>query len=128
MSIWEKQHLLILDDSLKNYLFTAVKNRCLNHIKKAKLPFADMPDELMAISPGHAADRILEGQETQHHINRLIEQLPTKCKQVFLLSRMFDLSYKEIAEIMDISTKTVENQIGIALKYLKENLKRQSTP
>jgi RNA polymerase sigma-70 factor (ECF subfamily) len=41
---------------------------------------------------------------------------------------MFDLSYKEIAEIMDISTKTVENQIGIALKYLKENLKRLSTP
>jgi RNA polymerase sigma-70 factor (ECF subfamily) len=87
-----------------------------------------MPDEFTAVSPGHAVDRILEGQETQQHINRLIEQLPTKCKQVFLLSRMFDLSYKEIAEIMDISTKTVENQIGIALKYLKENLKRLSTP
>ena len=128
VSIWEKQQLLILDDSLKNYLFTAVKNRCLNHIKKAKLPFAEMPDEFTAVSPGHAVDRILEGQETQQHINRLIEQLPTKCKQVFLLSRMFDLSYKEIAEIMDISTKTVENQIGIALKYLKENLKRLSTP
>lgn len=122
MSIWEKQELLILDDSLKNYLFTSVKNRCLNHIKKARLPFAEMPDEFVAVSPAHAADKILEGKETQNRITQLIEQLPTKCKQVFLLSRMFDLSYKEIAEIMDISTKTVENQIGIALKFLKEHM------
>jgi RNA polymerase sigma-70 factor (ECF subfamily) len=126
VTIWEKQQLLILDDSLKNYLFTAVKNRCLNHIKKARLPFADMPDEFLAVSPEHSADRILEGKELQNHITRLIEQLPAKCKQVFLLSRMFDLSYKEIAEIMDISTKTVENQIGIALKFLKESTGRNT--
>jgi len=125
VSIWEKRQALILDDSLKSYLFKAVKNRCLNHIKKARLPFADMPDEFNAISPAYAADRVLEGKELQIHINQLIEQLPTKCKQVFLLSRMFDLSYKEIAEIMDISTKTVENQIGIALKFLKENTRSQ---
>jgi RNA polymerase sigma-70 factor (ECF subfamily) len=121
VSIWEKRNALILDDSLKSYLFKSVKNRCLNHIKKARLPFADMPDEFSAISPAPSADRILEGKELQIHINQLIDQLPTKCKQVFLLSRMFDLSYKEIAEIMDISAKTVENQIGIALKFLKEN-------
>lgn len=121
VSIWEKRNALILDDSLKSYLFKSVKNRCLNHIKKARLPFADMPDEFSVISPAPSADRILEGKELQIHINQLIDQLPTKCKQVFLLSRMFDLSYKEIAEIMDISAKTVENQIGIALKFLKEN-------
>lgn len=125
MSIWEKQELLILDESLKNYLFTSVKNRCLNHIKKARLPFSEMQDEFVAVSPAHTADRQLEGKELQNLITRLIEQLPTKCKQVFLLSRMFDLSYKEIAEIMDISTKTVENQIGIALRFLKENTGRR---
>ncbi|MFN4915240.1 MAG: RNA polymerase sigma-70 factor [Sphingomonadales bacterium] len=125
VSIWEKRHSLILDDSLKNYLFTAVKNRCLNHIKKAKLPFAEMPDEFTPASTAPSADHILEGKELQNRITLLIEQLPTKCKQVFLLSRMFDLSYKEIAEIMDISTKTVENQIGIALKFLKENTGRR---
>jgi RNA polymerase sigma-70 factor (ECF subfamily) len=124
VSIWEKRDALILDDSLKNYLFTAVKNRCLNHIKKARLPFADMPDEFVAVSSSPTADTLMDGKELQNHINRLIEQLPTKCKQVFLLSRIFDLSYKEIAEIMDISTKTVENQIGIALKFLKENTGR----
>ena len=120
VSIWEKRDHLILDESLKNYLFTAVKNRCLNHIKKARLPFSDMPDDFNPPSPAHAADRLLEAKETQAHVTALIEQLPSKCKQVFLLSRMFDLSYKEIAEIMDISSKTVENQIGIALKFLKE--------
>jgi len=126
VSIWEKQQLLILDDSLKNYLFKAVKNRCLNRIKKARLPFAEMPDEFLAVSLEHAADRMLEGKDLQHQITLLIEQLPTKCKQVFLLSRMFDLSYKEIAQIMDISTKTVENQIGIALKFLKESTGRNA--
>ncbi|MFM6951538.1 MAG: sigma factor-like helix-turn-helix DNA-binding protein, partial [Bacteroidota bacterium] len=49
------------------------------------------------------------------------DKLPTKCKQVFLFSRVHELSYKEIAELMDISPKTVENQIGLALKFLKEH-------
>lgn len=120
LSIWEKRGQLEFNDGLKNYMFTAVKNRCLNHIKKARLPFTDMPDEFDATSLLPAADKALEGKEMQAYINSLIEALPPKCKQVFLLSRMFDLSYKEISDIMDISPKTVENQIGIALKYLKE--------
>jgi RNA polymerase sigma-70 factor (ECF subfamily) len=63
----------------------------------------------------------LEAKESTAKINQLIDKLPTKCKQVFLFSRMHELSYKEIAELMDISPKTVENQIGLALKFLKEN-------
>lgn len=121
LAIWEKRDSLELDGSLKNYLFTSVKNRCLNHIKKAKLPFSDMPDDFQvsADSDGNA-EKQMEGKEIRTLIHQLIDKLPPKCKQVFLLSRMFDLSYKEISEIMDISPKTVENQIGLALKFLKE--------
>jgi RNA polymerase sigma-70 factor (family 1) len=121
LSVWEKRDSLELNLSLKNYLFTSVKNRCLNHIKKAKLPFAEMPDEFEFHADINSnAQKQLENKELKSYIHNLIDQLPPKCKQVFLLSRYFDLSHKEISDVMDISPKTVENQIGIALKFLKE--------
>jgi RNA polymerase sigma-70 factor (ECF subfamily) len=124
IAIWDRRDLLVFDDSLKNYLFTGVKNKCLNHIKKVRLPFADMPDEFpIASSDASAADH-LQSRETEKSIHLLIARLPTKCRMVFLLSRMQELSYKEIAAVMDITPKTVENQIGIALKFLKDNLNK----
>jgi RNA polymerase sigma-70 factor (ECF subfamily) len=64
----------------------------------------------------------MQARETEGKIQLLIEMLPNKCRQVFLLSRIHELSYKEIAEIMDITPKTVENQIGLALKFLKQGM------
>lgn len=122
LSIWDKRGTLSFDDNLKNYLFKAVKNRCLNAIKRNKLPFQEMDETLPVIAnQSNALDR-MEANEVQKSITFHINRLPNKCKQVFLLSRMQELSYKEIAELMDISPKTVENQIGIALKFLKESL------
>lgn len=122
VAIWDKRDNLVFDDSLKNYLFTGVKNKCLNHIKRARLPFADMPDEFPLPSNDTNAAERMQGQEMEKRVHSLINRLPSKCRTVFLLSRMHELSYKEIAGIMDITPKTVENQIGIALKFLKENL------
>ncbi len=122
MAIWEKRENLEFNDGLKSYLFTGVKNRCLNFIKKSKLPFSDMPDELPVPSKDASASEHMESIETEKKVHDLINQLPTKCRQVFLLSRMHEMSYKEIADIMDIAPKTVENQIGIALKFLKNGL------
>lgn len=122
VSVWEKRNMLVLDESLKSYLFTAVKNRCLNHIKKARLPFSEMPEEFEAPSHAHLPDKDIEAKELQIRVTQVIDELPPKCKQAFLLSRLYEFSYKEIAEVMDISSKTVENQIGIALKHLKHRL------
>ena len=80
-----------------------------------------MPDEMPVPSKEHGALDHLEAKELSERITSVIDKLPTKCKQVFLLSRMHEMSYKEIAELMDISPKTVENQIGIALKFLRES-------
>ena len=109
------------DPGLKSYLFRSVKNRCLNNIKRQRLPFDEMPDEMPVASKDHGALDQLEAKEMSERITLEIDKLPTKCKQVFLLSRMHEMSYKEIAELMDISPKTVENQIGIALKFLRES-------
>ena len=61
--------------------------------------------------------------ETRDKVQYFVDKLPTRCRQVFLLSRVHELSHKEIAELMDISVKTVENQIGFALKFLRDALK-----
>lgn len=122
LAIWEKRDQLELTPGLKNYLFTSVKNRCLNHIKKARLAFAEMPDELPVATLDPGILERMQAAETNKKVQILIDALPAKCRQVFLLSRMHELSYKEISELLDISPKTVENQIGIALKFLKENM------
>jgi RNA polymerase sigma-70 factor, ECF subfamily len=64
----------------------------------------------------------LDAAETERIIHRLIDKLPPRCRQIFLLSRIEQLSYKEIAALMDLSPKTVENQIAIALKFLRDSL------
>ena len=121
VGIWERHNEMFSDPGLKSYLFRAVKNRCLNNIKRQRLPFDEIPEEMPVASKDHGALDQLEAKEMSERITLVIDKLPTKCRQVFLMSRMDEMSYKEIAELMDISPKTVENQIGIALKFLRES-------
>lgn len=121
IAMWERHQDLLGMDALKSYLFRAVKNRCLNQIKRNRLPFDQMNDEMPVASKDFNVLQHLEAKETGEKITLLIDKLPTKCRQVFLFSRIHELSYKEIADLMDISPKTVENQIGLALKFLKEH-------
>jgi len=64
----------------------------------------------------------MENMELEEYLHSVIEQLPEKCRMVFVMSRFEELSYKEIAEKLEISPKTVENQISKALKVLREHL------
>lgn len=121
IAIWERHQDLLGLETLKSYLFRAVKNRSLNQISRNRLPFDEMREEMPVPSKEFSALDQMEAKESSEKITTLIDKLPTKCKQVFLFSRVHELSYKEIAELMDISPKTVENQIGLALKFLKEN-------
>lgn len=107
------------DNSLKGYLFRAVKNRSLNHIRKNKIETSDLPEDSTDISLDPGIEQQIEVQQIQDRVNTLIEQLPKKCRQIFIMSRSYEMSHKEIAEIMDITPKTVENQISIALKFLR---------
>ena len=122
LAVWEKREYLSLDQGLKSYLFRAVKNRCLNQLKRPTLPWADLDNTLPpAPEPVHFSEQ-LNAEETERIIFRIVEKLPPRCRQIFLLSRLEQLSYKEIAELMDISTKTVENQMTIALRFIRESL------
>jgi len=123
INLWQKKETITSDKSVKSYLYTSVKNRCLNFIrdnKKFRSQYLDVELELEI--PVEDADLFSES-ETQNKINAALNKLPEKCRQVFELSRFEELKYKEIAERLNISQKTVEIHMSKALKILRIELK-----
>jgi len=124
--VWEKQDELILDDSLKSYLYTIVRNKSLNLLKKRKIEITELDMGFEVPSAQYSALDFLQAKQTEELVYKLIEQLPPRCKQIFVLSRKEQMSNKEIAALMDLNEKTVENQISIAIKFIKSGLYKQN--
>lgn len=119
--IWNKREELPETTNLSAYLFTAIRNRSLNVLSQVN----NRQDILVERERGRAdfyTDTRVETKELSQKIERAIDALPEKCREVFLLSRYENKSYKEIAEILDISIKTVENHMGKALSVLRAKL------
>lgn len=117
--LYKKREQLKIE-SLVGYLKRAVYNRSINKVKGRKdhVDADDIAYELTDNKNNSQDD--LEYGELETFINSVIDSLPEKCRLVFVLSRFEQLSYKEIAEKMEISIKTVENQMSKALKILRE--------
>ncbi len=121
--IWEKREQIEIKTTLKTYLYSAIKNKCLNYIKYEIPRNQELEETHVALMITSQPEREEDSDKLKRHISAAIDQLPTKCKQIFVLSRNAGLTYDEIAEEMEISVKTVENQMSIALKKLRESLK-----
>ncbi|PLW93479.1 MAG: RNA polymerase sigma-70 factor [Marinilabiliales bacterium] len=121
--IWEKRENMDEDKNLKSYITTMVYNRSLNYLRDNKkfdrniLEFEGLMDEKSEMADSGIMTRELKGE-----IHEAIGSLPEKCREVFLLSRQENMKYQEIADHLGISVKTVENQMGKALKMLRERL------
>lgn len=120
ISVWEKYDTLPVDTNYRSYLFTAVRNRCLNYLRdRKKLTALETLEEANhAEMPSH-----LEAKELEREIELAINSLPEKCRQVFELSRTEGLKYAEIAEKLGLSIKTVEAQMSKALSVLRTHLR-----
>ncbi|MCZ8216635.1 MAG: RNA polymerase sigma-70 factor [Cyclobacteriaceae bacterium] len=119
IKIWEQRDQVQIQQLLKSYLYRAVKNQTLNRIRDGRKirTTNEMPFQLP-----------LEEDEPQHafsdqEIHEAIQQLPNQCRLVFQMKRLEGLSYKEISQRLTLSEKTIENQMGIALKKLRAHLK-----
>lgn len=123
LSVWEKHDSIDISVSLKSYLYRAVHNSCLNRIKHVKVKSAHRESVSKEQNYNDDASENLISKELEHQIEIAINSLPPKCAMVFRLSRFENLTYPEIAEQMDISVKTVENQMIKALKLMREELK-----
>lgn len=121
--IWEKRGQIEIQTTLKTYLYSAVKNKCLNYIK-LELPrqqsMEDVSEILLSVTSSAKDEG--ENEQLKKHIQKAIDALPNKCRQIFILSKSAGMTYEEISEELDLSKKTVENQMGIALKKLRESL------
>ena len=123
LKLWEKKENLSVQTSLKAYLYKCVYNDCLNYIQHTKtvLKYQDHAVYTMKDSNGKTSDK-LEHNELQHRLEKALNDLPEQCRTIFQMSRFEELKYREIADQLGISIKTVENQMGKALKILRLKL------
>ena len=123
VKFWEKCDSLSEDSSIKSYLYRSVHNSCLNSLKHEKVKDG-YRQHMIHFMESTYQNEFTEG-DPDHLRNRItteIDKLPPRCAEIFKLSRFEGLKYQEIADHLEISVKTVEVQMGKALKVLRENL------
>lgn len=122
-NLWKKREDLEINTSIKSYLYAAARNHSLNVLKHIEVRenYKKLNEESRSLQESQVQDGI-EASELEKRIKNAINQLPPERQRIFLMSRYEDLKYREIAEKLNISIKTVEAQMGKALKFLKEQL------
>lgn len=124
VDLWINRNRIEINTSVKSYLFKAVRNDCLDYLKHKKIEKRYISAHINLIQKENFSNNSsLAEKEITEIIKSSISSLPRECRKVFVLSRFNDLKNKEIAQSLGISIKTVESQIGKALKILRKNLK-----
>lgn len=122
VDLWLKREKITVRDSVKPYLYRAVRNKSINYLRESKksVSFSDISESSLNLQSSY--EDKLEEAELNNRINQSINELPEKCREIFLLCRFEGLKYNQIATKLNISVKTVEMQMGIALKKLRSKL------
>lgn len=123
LGLWQKRYLLGNVSNPEVYLFMCAKNRALKQLKRQNL-YQQSLDGLYDIECciERTPHDILISSEIQRRINEAIQSLPPQCKLIFSLVKENNLKYREVAKLLGLSEKTVENQMGIALKKLSHSI------
>lgn len=119
LELWATNTSHKIQKSLEAYLYKAIKNKCLNHLRKINIrdSYKRKEEEAFRYSQNHD---LADNKDLINKLHLSIEKLPPKCKQVFLLCVVQNYSYSEIAEDLGISINTIKNHIKRAYKYLRE--------
>ncbi len=121
--LWERAEQLSVSGPVAAYLYRAVHNECMNYLKHQKVKETHRQFMVWHTkSNTDSASKKLAGKELEERLRQAINELPEQCRLIFQLSRFEELRYREIADHLDLSVKTVENQMGKALKLLREKL------
>lgn len=124
IKIWEKRKMLLTISNLKFYLFTSTRNTAINYLRKQKgiqhIPSDDYWVELNSVY--FDPEKLMISTEMMERIQKAIHALPPKCKLIFKLVKEEGLKYKEVAILLDLSIKTIENQMALALKKISAEM------
>ena len=122
LKIWINRQKLDENKSIKAYIYTTANNLSLNYKRHKKVIYNYQKEHKYINNQTESPHQLLESKEFQEKLFQAIENLSDKVRIVFLMSRVEKLSYKEIADRLDISIKTVESHIVKALKQIREGV------
>jgi len=124
VSLWNRRQEVVFHSSLSGYLFASVRYGIIRYIRSSRLRDDYFRDFTLYISSHR--DNSNEDQMNLHQLEEAIEasvrELPERCREIFRMSRYQNMSIKEIAGKLEISHKTVENQLSAALNHLRKSL------
>lgn len=123
LKLWEKKAQLEINSSLQAYLYRSVYNESINFLKHEKVKRAHV--SFVKHTTNEASNnhhKNIDTKELEEKIRVALHKLPEQCRTIFQLSRHEELKYKEIAERLQLSVKTIENQMGKALKIMRTEL------
>ncbi len=128
MKLWEIRETLNEEFNIRNFLYTITKNNCLNYLRNQKIALKHQENiKYLEMRFNYEAleklGSYLEFEELRVKIDNAIAALPEDLRETFLLSRFEELRYKEIAEKLSISVKTVEARMTKSLRFLRQELK-----
>lgn len=124
VNFWAKRERINITTSLKAYLYRAARNHTLNYIKRRNFELNYQRSLVGRVQVHHNdTEQAFHYSELEKRLYDSIEALPEKRKEIFMMSRFEDLTYKEIAAALDIPVRQVHYQIGLALKELRTKLK-----
>jgi len=122
LKLWEKRCDLEIHSSIKAFLYRSVYHESLNYLKHQKVKLNYQQHQLYVMKNESEVIPTDNAKELERQIEKALNRLPEGCRTVFQLSRFEELKYREIADRLNISIKTVENQMGKALKRLRVEL------
>ncbi len=118
--LWDKGGEIVITGQVRNYLFRAITNQCINELKRRKRHLGD--EILQFQADGHSLFEVSDYILFQQELMRCLQTLAPRCREIFLLSRINGLEPSEIAEMLDITLNTVYFQLSVALKSLRSQL------
>jgi len=124
MLLWEKRKYLNIQISLTAYLFSLVKNKCIDYLRHKSVTAIYKQELSLKLSALEELNRAFSSDEDiERFITEALNKLPERCREIFVMSRIEGKKYREIAEALNISVHTVENQMAIALRKLRIELR-----
>lgn len=119
--IWKSRHSLIIQH-MQAYLYTSVKYASMACVRKRRVQVRI--NDVVENTPDRSVEDVYATKELIEHIDYAVEQLPMRCKQVFIMNRFHGMCYKEIAQALGISEKTVEHHLARGVQYVRDFIRQ----